>query len=140
MVLAVVFEVTLGVEIYWLREDDLQSDEADVGKAFITSVVKLTMFDVVVKLFKTKTSKLQSCLQTIEVKILNFRIICYEFKYYFFKRGKWLCNTPKTSHIHNKNNGEMRDFFKFAYFCAEYFLNKKSLWYALRKDTLFTYS
>ena len=83
MVLAVVFEVTLVVEIYWLREDDLHNDEADVGKAFITRVVKLTMFDVVVKLFKTKTSKLQSCLQTIDVKILNFSIICYEFKYYF---------------------------------------------------------
>ena len=68
MLLADELEVTVGVDINWLKDEYKHDDEAVIGKAFITRAVKLAM--LVVKLFLTNVSKLQSCLHTIEVKIL----------------------------------------------------------------------
>ena len=68
MLFADEFEEIDGAVIYWLNEDDIHNDEADFGNALIVSIVKLDMLSV--KLFLTNTSKLQSCLHTIDVKIL----------------------------------------------------------------------
>ena len=68
MLLADELEVTVGVDIYWLKDEYKHNDEAVIGNPFITKAVKLAM--LVVKLFLTNVSKLQSCLQTIDVKIL----------------------------------------------------------------------
>ncbi len=88
MLLADELEVTVGVDIYWLKDEYKHDDEAVIGNAFITRAVKLAM--LAVKLFLTNVSKLQSCLHTIDVKIL------LELKK-FFKNFSIVIKTKKTS-------------------------------------------